>query len=94
MNAEKRVQIAINTILIVDNEVNYLIKMEALLEKSGYEVITVLNTIEALKIAGASGLDLVLTEMKKPKMSGLDLLDTAHLLYSDLPVINGLSSFR
>jgi two-component system NtrC family response regulator len=62
-------------------------KMGALLEESGYKVITALGTIEALKIAGASDLDLVLTEMKMPKMSGIDLLNAIHLLNSGLPVI-------
>jgi two-component system NtrC family response regulator len=77
----------VNTILVVDNEVNYLRKMEALLGESGYVVIAALSTIEAFKIACASDLDLVLTEMKMPKMSGIDLMDDIRRFYSDLPVI-------
>jgi two-component system NtrC family response regulator len=76
-----------DTILVVDDEVNYLTVMEALLGDTGYEVLTAPSAPEALKIAGASDLDLVLTDMKMPKMSGIELLDALHRLYSDLPVI-------
>lgn len=76
-----------DTILVVDDEVNYLTVMEALLGEAGYEVITAPSALEGLKIAGASDLDLVLTDMKMPKMSGIELLDDMHRLYPDLPVI-------
>ena len=76
-----------DTILVVDDEVNYLTVMEALLGDTGYEVLTAPSALEALKIAGASDLDLVLTDMKMPKMSGIELLDELHRLYPDLPVI-------
>ena len=76
-----------DTILVVDDESNYLTVMEALLGEAGYEVLTALSGLEALKIAGGSELDLVLTDMKMPKMSGIDLLDELRRLYPDLPVI-------
>jgi two-component system NtrC family response regulator len=61
--------------------------MEALLSATGYEVLTAPGALEALKIAGASDLDLVLTDMKMPRMSGIELLDELRRLYPDLPVI-------
>jgi two-component system NtrC family response regulator len=76
-----------DTILVVDDEVNYLTVMEALLGEAGYEVLTADSAIEAVKIAGASDLDLVLTDMKMPKMSGIELLDEVQRLYPELPVI-------
>jgi two-component system NtrC family response regulator len=76
-----------DTILVVDDELNYLTVMEALLEEAGYEVITAGSGLEAIKIAGDSDLDLVLTDMKMPKMSGIELLDEMRRLYPDLPVI-------
>jgi two-component system, NtrC family, response regulator len=76
-----------DTILVVDDETNYLTVMEALLGEAGYEVVTVPSALDALKIAAASDLDLVLTDMKMPKMSGIELLDELHRLYHDLPVI-------
>ena len=76
-----------NTILVVDDEVNYLTVMEALLGGAGYEVLTAPSAPEALKIAEASDLDLVLTDMKMPKMSGIELMEELHRLYPDLPVV-------
>jgi two-component system NtrC family response regulator len=76
-----------DTILVVDDEINYLTVMEALLSATGYEVLTAPGALEALKIAGASDLDLVLTDMKMPRMSGIELLDELRRLYPDLPVI-------
>jgi len=76
-----------DTILVVDDEINYLTVMETLLGEAGYEVLTAPSAIEAVKIAGAADLDLVLTDMKMPKMSGIELLDQLQRLYPDLPVI-------
>ncbi len=76
-----------DTILVVDDESNYLTVMEALLGEAGYEVLTAPSAVEALKIAAVSDLDLVLTDMKMPKMSGIELLDEMRRLYPDLPVI-------
>lgn len=76
-----------DTILVVDDEVNYLTVMEALLGGVGYEVLTAPSAPEALKVADAVDLDLVLTDMKMPKMSGIELMDRLHRLYPDLPVV-------
>lgn len=76
-----------DTILVVDDEANYLTVMQALLEEAGYEVLTALSGAEALKIAVQSDLDVVLTDMKMPKMNGIELLDELKRLYPDIPVI-------
>jgi two-component system, NtrC family, response regulator len=76
-----------DTILVVDDETNYLTVMEALLGEAGYEVLTAHSGVEALKVAGGADLDLILTDMKMPKMGGIELLDETQRLYPDLPVI-------
>jgi len=76
-----------DTILVVDDEINYLTVMEALLGEEGYEVLTAPGGQEALKLAGTSDVDLVLTDMKMPKMNGIELLGELKRLYPDLPVI-------
>ena len=76
-----------DTILVVDDESNYLTVMEALLGEAGYEVLTAHSGLEALKAAGASELDLLLTDMKMPKMNGIELLEELKRLYPDLPVM-------
>ena len=63
------------TILIVDDEKNYLLVLSAVLEDEGYEVLTALNGSEALEIQKRSDLDLILTDMKMPGMSGIELLE-------------------
>ena len=76
-----------DTILVVDDESNYLTVMETLLGEAGYEVLTASSAVEALKISAAADLDLVLTDMKMPKMTGIELLDKLQQLQPDLPVI-------
>ena len=75
------------TILIVDDEKNYLIVLEALLGPEGYETVTADNAEAALRLIRESDLDLVITDMKMPHMSGLELLEASKKLKPDLPVI-------
>ena len=76
-----------DTILVVDDEANYLTVMEALLGGAGYEALTAGSGVEAMKVAAQAELDLVLTDMKMPRMSGIDLLAELKRLYPDVPVI-------
>jgi len=75
------------TILIVDDEKNYLVILEALLAPEGYEIITVDNALNALRYVKETDLDLVITDMKIPKMDGIELLDEVKKIDPDLPVI-------
>ena len=75
------------TILIVDDEKNYLLVLSAVLEDEGYEVLTALNGPEALEIQKRSDLDLILTDMKMPGMTGIELLESVKAIDPDLPVI-------
>lgn len=76
-----------DTILIVDDEKNYLVILEALLAPEGYEVITEVNALNALRLIKETDFDLVITDMKMPKMGGIELLDEVKKLDSELPVI-------
>ena len=49
-----------DTILVVDDEINYLTVMETLLGDAGYEVLTAPSAIEGSNTPGASVLDLIL----------------------------------
>jgi two-component system NtrC family response regulator len=75
------------TILIVDDEKNYLLVLSAVLEEEGYEVLTALGGPEALQIQKSSDLDLVLTDMKMPGMDGIELLEQIKARDPELPVI-------
>ncbi len=75
------------TILIVDDEKNYLIVLEALLSPEGYEIVTTDSGQEALRLFRGSDIDLVITDMKMPGMSGMELLEACKATNADVPVI-------
>ncbi len=76
-----------DTVLVVDDEKNYLVVLEALLAPEGYEVITADNPEKALQLIKESDLDLVITDMKMPGISGLTILEEAKKINPDIPII-------
>jgi two-component system, NtrC family, response regulator len=76
-----------HTILVVDDEPNYLIILSELLIEEGFEVFTAENGAKALQIVQNTDLDLILTDMQMPHMNGIDLLKAAKGLDKDIPVI-------
>lgn len=76
-----------NTILIVDDEPNYLIVLSELLSEEGFETLTANNGREALEIAHATDLNLVITDMQMPDVDGFSLLQSLKAYNSALPVI-------
>jgi two-component system NtrC family response regulator len=75
------------TILIVDDEKNYLVVLEALLSPEGYEIMTADNARAALRLIEESDLDLILTDMKMPGMNGMELLEHCKRIKPEVPVI-------
>ena len=75
------------TILIVDDEKNYLVVLEALLSPEGYEIMTSDKAQEALRLIQECDIDLVLTDMKMPGMTGMELLEEAKKIKPEVPVI-------
>jgi two-component system, NtrC family, response regulator len=76
-----------HTILVVDDEPNYLIVLSELLRDEDYEVFTADCGPAALKIARETDLDLVLSDMKMPGMDGIELLARLKEFNRHLPVI-------
>jgi len=76
-----------NTILVVDDEPNYLVVLSELLKEEGFEVFTAESGEEGLKVARENDLDLVITDMRMPGMDGLQLLKSVKSLNQHLPVI-------
>jgi two-component system NtrC family response regulator len=75
------------TILIVDDEKNYLVILEALLSPEGYEIITEDNASNALRLIRSMDLDLMITDMKMPEVNGMALLEEVKKIDPELPVI-------
>ncbi|MFZ7112131.1 MAG: sigma-54-dependent transcriptional regulator [Desulfatiglandales bacterium] len=75
------------TILIVDDEKNYLVVLDAILGPEGYETLTANNAHDALRLIRESDLDLVITDMKMPGMSGMELLEESKKIKPEIPII-------
>lgn len=76
-----------NTILVVDDEPNYLIVLSELLIDEGFEVFTADRGDKALKILNKTDIDLVITDMRMPGMNGMELLKSIKTINKDLPVV-------
>ena len=61
-------------ILVVDDEINVREILKDILGNEGYNVTTVHNGIEALRLIKENPPDLVLTDMMMPEMGGMELL--------------------
>lgn len=75
------------SILVVDDEPNYLIVLSELLKDEGFEVFTASSGIEGLKIIEDVDLDVVITDMQMPGMNGLEFLQEIKKRIPELPVI-------
>jgi len=75
------------SILIVDDEPNYLVVLSELLQDEGFEVFTASDAQQALQRIDAVDLDVVVTDMQMPGMNGMELLDKIKEKHQDLPVI-------
>jgi two-component system, NtrC family, response regulator AtoC len=63
-------------VLVVDDEENVRLVVRTFLKRDGYEVEAAASAEEALEKVEAFGPDVILTDVRMPKMSGLDLLAT------------------
>ncbi|MCC7386059.1 MAG: sigma-54-dependent Fis family transcriptional regulator [Deltaproteobacteria bacterium] len=75
------------TVLIVDDEVNLRKVLEAMLRREGYHVLTASDGQEALERLAKHPVDLVLTDLRMPKLDGMSLLRQVLAEYTGIPVI-------
>jgi DNA-binding response OmpR family regulator len=62
-------------ILIVDDDKDFLGELKELLTRSGYAVIDVFNSSEALKVARAEKPDVILLDLRMRQTSGFEIAD-------------------
>ena len=74
-------------ILVVDDEKGMCESLQTLLSKVGYEVTTVEKGEEALRRIKRGNFDLVITDIKMPRVDGLDILKAARKKDEDALVI-------
>lgn len=75
------------SILVVDDEPNYLVVLSELLRDEGFEVFTAPDGNEGMEVIQEVDLDLVITDMQMPGMDGLQFLQKIKQIHNDLPVI-------
>lgn len=76
-----------STVLVVDDDPYVLDSLSSILREHGYAVTMERSAGAAAALLGRSEVDVVLTDIKMPGMSGIDLLGKIHALDPDLPVI-------
>jgi two-component system response regulator PilR (NtrC family) len=74
-------------VLVVDDELSMRQYLEVLLTRAGYEVLTAAGLEPAREILGSSEVDLVVSDMRLGKESGLDVLKVARTRLSPPEVI-------
>lgn len=75
------------SILIVDDERSMRDFLKILLEKEGHRVNTVESGDKALAFLGSQSVDVVVSDIRMPGMSGIELLEAAKRQLPELPVI-------
>jgi two-component system NtrC family response regulator len=76
-----------HSILVVDDEPNYLVVLSELLRDEGFEVFTASSGKDGMAQVEEVDLDLVITDMQMPGMDGLQFLEKIKKNNSNLPVI-------
>jgi DNA-binding response OmpR family regulator len=63
-----------STILVVEDEVDILMSLNEILQNEGFEVLCAKNGVEGLKLAYDKVPDLILSDIRMPKMDGIEFL--------------------
>ena len=74
-------------ILVIDDEKNYLLILETLLEEEGYTVTALNDPQMALDYLDESEVDVVITDMKMPGISGQEILEHIQKHHAQIPVL-------
>lgn len=75
------------SILIVDDDQQMTTMLEKVLKIKGYKVITALSGQAALARSGQERVDLVVTDLRMPGVSGMEILEKIRETNRDVPVV-------
>ncbi|MGH0031058.1 MAG: sigma-54-dependent transcriptional regulator [Myxococcota bacterium] len=75
------------TVLIVDDDAAMRQMLESLFQDEAYDVLSASSAEEALAVAGEHEMDAVLTDIKMPGRSGIELLGELRSLRPETPVV-------
>ena len=76
-----------DNILVVDDDRNILNVIQMRLEAEGYRVYKALNSIQALTFLQDATVDLALIDLKLNDENGIEVMESVHKNYPELPVI-------
>jgi DNA-binding NtrC family response regulator len=74
-------------VLVVDDEPNMRRVLGALLRPEGYTVLEASDGAEALELIASERVDCVITDLRMPRMNGLEFLEAAHKHHRGLPIL-------
>ncbi|HZO14774.1 MAG TPA: response regulator, partial [Polyangiaceae bacterium] len=74
-------------VLVVDDEENLRLVLKTFLKRQGYQVETADNGASALGLVESFGPDFILTDVRMPRMGGIDLLQTLKAKGNEATVI-------
>ena len=76
-----------STLLVVDDDPYVLESISTLLKEFGYSVFTSQNANDAIRMVEKICFDVVLTDIKMPQVTGIELLQNIHTYSQQIPVI-------
>jgi cyclic di-GMP phosphodiesterase len=76
-----------STLLVVDDDPYVLESISTVLQENGYKVYSCPNAIDAIIMIKKIHFDVVLTDIKMPRVTGIELLQQVHTYNQQIPVI-------
>ena len=87
MNLNSILSSSKSTILVVDDELFMRDSVSTFLQEYGYHVITSPDAMDAVRKLNENDIDIVLTDIKMPEVTGIELLEKIHAMNPEKPVI-------
>ena len=75
------------TIMIVDDEEMKKNFLDKILSREGYNIIAANDGVHALEVLNENHVDLIISDMKMPRMNGFELLKHVKTDYPDIGII-------
>ncbi|HEX5364655.1 MAG TPA: HD domain-containing phosphohydrolase [Gallionella sp.] len=72
------------TLLFIDDEANILAALKRLFNPLGYRILTAESGVEALMLLEKERVDLVISDMRMPQMSGAEVLEQIRIKWPDI----------